>query len=98
MTKRYIISESDVISVEKEGEFTNICAVAGYAPDIDKLLSLRDTGNGLVSLLHSYRSTEQDHYICLSYAEAEYLYYAIGEALGLRKKKTKKAWPDANNN
>jgi hypothetical protein len=93
MTKRYIISESDVVSVEKTGELTKVCTVAGYAPNVDELLSLRDTGNGFVSLLNSYSIVEQDHYVCLDYAEAEYLYYAIGEALGLRKKKAKKVLP-----
>jgi hypothetical protein len=93
MTKRYIISESDVASVEKTRGTTSVCAVTGYARDVDELLTLRDTGNGFVSLLHSYSSVEQDHYLCLDYAEAEYLYYAIGEALNLRKKKTKKELP-----
>jgi hypothetical protein len=95
MTKRYIADAECTFSVEKMPpsggrQETVVTAVNGYNPSIKELLTLTDTGNGLVSLYHSCASYKQDNYICLDYAEAEYLYYAIGEALKLRKKKAKK--------
>jgi len=90
MTKRYVTSDGCTFSVEKVGYVVEIAAESGYNAGVGALLTLRDTGNGFVSLSHNYLSTEQDHYLTIDYAEAEYLYYAIGEALKLRKQKAKK--------
>ncbi len=100
MTKRYITDEDGVTfsvvkDVEAAQEISTVRAEAGYNPNVNALLTLTNTGNGFVSVHHSYQSYKQDNYICLDYDEAEYLYYAIGEALRLRKKKAKKRLPDA---
>jgi hypothetical protein len=90
MTKRYIADEACTFSTNKTEAGVVVMAESGYNPGVKELLTLADTGNGLVSLCHSYASYKQDNYVCLDYAEAEYLYYAIGEALKLRKKKAKR--------
>ncbi len=41
------------------------------------LLKLKDTGNGFIAKIPSFSSCYQDNYICLDYAEAEYLMYAL---------------------
>ena len=47
--------------------------VKGYADHVDILCTLQDTGNGYIAHFPSYSSVEQDNYICMSYAEADYL-------------------------
>ncbi len=91
MTKRYYKDDTNTVyCIESEGDTTTVRHVSGLHTHVDELLTLRNTGNGFVSVTHAYSSTVQYNYICLDYDEAEYLYYAIGEALGLRKKKAKK--------
>lgn len=45
----------------------------GYASHVDTLCYLKDTGNGYIAHFPSYASHTQDNYICMDYAEAEYL-------------------------
>lgn len=45
----------------------------GYDKKVDDLCELTDTGNGYIAYFRSYSSTRQDNYICIDYAEADYL-------------------------
>lgn len=45
----------------------------GYADHVDILCSIEDTGNGYIAFFPSHASHTQDNYICMDYAEADYL-------------------------
>lgn len=47
--------------------------VKGYCDHVDILCTVRDTGNGYIAHFPSHASHTQDNYICMDYAEAEYL-------------------------
>jgi len=49
-------------------------AVDGYHSEVDILCKLTDTGNGYIFKLPSYSSTSQVNYICMDYAEADYIF------------------------
>ncbi len=48
-------------------------AVSGYANDGEVLCHITDTGNGFIAHFPSYSSCHQENYICMDYAEADYL-------------------------
>ncbi len=52
---------------------------SGYSPHVkgEVLFKLKDTGNGYISKQYSHSCTYQDHYLCMDYDEAEYLYQAL---------------------
>jgi len=59
--------------VEYDGKY-HLKAVKGYSPHVNTLCSIDNTGNGYIAHFPAYSPIEQDNYICLDYAEAEYLY------------------------
>lgn len=65
--------------VERKGNKIIVRAQTGYSTGVDKLLTLKNTGNGYVARFHSCSSTLQDHYATLDYAQAEDLYLALKE-------------------
>ena len=48
-------------------------AVNGYSNGVGVLCHITDTGNGFIAHFPSYSSCNQENYICMNYAEAEYL-------------------------
>jgi hypothetical protein len=48
-------------------------AVSGYSPGVEVLCRITDTGNGFIANFPSYSNCSQENYICMDYAEAEYL-------------------------
>jgi len=51
--------------------------------------SLTNIGNGYIAKYNSSCSSAQDYYVCLDYAQAEYLYLVLKEALGKNVKRVK---------
>jgi hypothetical protein len=45
----------------------------GYQPNVDKLMKLTNTGNGYIAKFYGLGSVQQDYFVCLDYAQAEYL-------------------------
>ena len=75
--------------IEVKGNKAVVRAEKGYMPHIDKLLTLKDTGNGYIAKFHSPSSAHQDYYVCLDYAQAYDLYNALA-AIGFSKSEGKK--------
>lgn len=42
----------------------------------ETLMKMTDTGNGYICKFPSWSSTSQDHYVCLDYAQIEYIVQA----------------------
>lgn len=47
--------------------------VKGYCDHVDILCTVNDTGNGYIAHFPGHASHTQDNYICMDYAEADYL-------------------------
>ena len=45
----------------------------GYQPNVDKLMKLTNTGNGYIAKFYGLGSVQQDYFVCLDYAQAEYM-------------------------
>jgi hypothetical protein len=71
------MSEDSKHKVVQNGNITKVKAAGGYCPHVGLLCKIKDTGNGFIVKFPSYSSVEQDNYICLDYAEAEYLYEGL---------------------
>lgn len=56
-----------------DDDTTVLMAGKGYNPHVNVLSSIRDTGNGFIFYFPSHSSTEQDNYVCVDYAEADYI-------------------------
>lgn len=54
----------------------------GFIDNNRNLCVVEDTGNGYIAHFPSFTSTQQDHYVCLDYAQAEYLMQAVAEFIG----------------
>ena len=64
--------------VTKRGKVIKVLAADGYSiPEESTLLKMTNTGNGFVCKFPSYSSCHQENYVCLNYAEAEYVYLAM---------------------
>ena len=62
----------------------------GYATDENEVEAiLTDTQNGYICKFTAFNSVSQDYYVCLDYAQAEYLYLVLKEALGKNVKRVK---------
>lgn len=73
----FVSDDATVITKVKMGEFgvekLTFIAGPGYCNPGKKLARIRDTGNGFIVRFYSHSNVEQDNYICLNYAEADYL-------------------------
>lgn len=49
-------------------------AVSGYNIGVNTLCKMKDTGNGFIFKFPTYSSINQENYVCLDYAEAEYIW------------------------
>jgi len=59
---------------ESLGNYHTLKAGKGYHTGVGNLCVVEDTGNGYIACFPSYASSEQEYYVCLDYAEADYLY------------------------
>jgi hypothetical protein len=46
----------------------------------EKLATLHNTGNGFIAKFYAFSSMEQPFYVCLDYAQADYLRRLLNEA------------------
>ena len=56
-----------------DDDTTVLMAGKGYNSHIGVLSSVKDTGNGYIFFFPSYSSAEQENYVCVDYAEADYI-------------------------
>ena len=79
-----------VTSVDNVVTLRDSIGSLGYTTDeneVDAILT--DTQNGYICKFPSFNSVSQDYYVCLDYAQAEYLYLVLKEALGKDVKRVK---------
>lgn len=62
----YVTSDGDDTTVLMAGK--------GYTTGVDVLSTVRDTENGYIFFFPSHSSCEQDNYVCIDYAEADYMW------------------------
>jgi hypothetical protein len=68
---------SERVCYEEGTENCIVSAHKGYNADVDVLCKVTDTGNGYIAYFPTYSSVIQDNYICMDYAEADYLFKAL---------------------
>jgi hypothetical protein len=76
----FIFQDKDEQTSERVFTYDDTCIVSankGYQSEVDTLCELKDTGNGYIAYFPTYTSVEQDNYICMDYAEADYLLKAL---------------------
>lgn len=71
--KQTNIEEECSERIVDDGDVIHLFAELGYNSNVNLLCKLEDTGNGFIAYFPSYTSVEQDNYICMDYAEAEYI-------------------------
>lgn len=64
-TEEYVTDDSE----------DTLCLMAGkgYCSNVGLLSSVKDTENGYIFYFPSYSSANQENYVCIDYAEAEYM-------------------------
>lgn len=77
--------EETVIKVKDK--VVKIKAGQGYTEPGRSLCKVKDTGNGYISKFYSWSNCDQDNYVCLDYAEAEYLVAGLTELMKQWKEK-----------
>jgi len=76
MSEEFVFIEDTVTTrVKRKNDKIKVRAKSGYAPGVDKLCTVKDTGNGFVAKMHSRRGQHQ--YITLDYSHAAYLLMAL---------------------
>ena len=63
--------------VTRKNNKIKVRAGSGYAPGVDKLCTVKDTGNGFVFKMHSRSFARKPTYVPLDYAHASYLLMAL---------------------
>jgi hypothetical protein len=73
-SKKRLVEEhgSSYVLKQKHGVVT-AKTNTGYQPNVDKLMKLTNTGNGYIAKFYGLGSVQQDYFVCLDYAQAEYL-------------------------
>lgn len=72
------MSEKEIVRANGSCSKVKVLSGEGYSiPKLSTLASLKDTGNGFIVKFPSHSSVRQDNYVCLDYAEADYLYKAL---------------------
>ena len=59
--------------IKSKGDVHKLIALEGYGEGVSTLAKLTDTGNGYIFKFPTYTSTDQTNYICMDYAEADYI-------------------------
>lgn len=70
-------SEGNLETVRSRGRITRVVRDAGYARPGSVACELKDTGNGFIARFVASVSYDQDHYVCLDYAQARELVLAL---------------------
>ncbi len=67
--------------VYKNGDVVDVVRGDGYVKHIQGTISCQmfDTGNGFIAKFPSCRSTEQDYFVCMDYAQAREIVLALAE-------------------
>lgn len=68
VTEEKVIIEDDVITIKAKHTKGN-----EWYPYVNVLCTITDTGNGFIVHSLSYSPSQQDHYICMDYCEADYI-------------------------
>lgn len=78
MSGTVIFSEESMTTkvTRKNGKIV-VRAGSGYIPGVDKLCTVKDTGNGFVVKFHSHSCTTQPDYHSIDYSHAAYLLMAL---------------------
>lgn len=63
--------------IKTKNDTIKVIAGCDYNVPGRALLKVKDTGNGLICRFPAWKSTEQDYYVCLDYAQASYLKRAL---------------------
>jgi len=68
-------------TIKRKGNAVKVIAGSDYSPHVRwrALANVTNTGNGYIAKFKSFSSARQDNYVCLDYAEAHYLWLALGE-------------------
>lgn len=69
--------ESMTTKVTRKNGKIVVRAGSGYLPGVDKLCTVKDTGNGFVVKFHSHSCTTQTDYHSIDYSHAAYLLMAL---------------------
>ena len=77
----------DVEKVKLTKTGAKVFAKRGYRDNVSLLARIKDSKNGFICYFPSYNSMHQDSYLCLDYAEAEYVRLALN-ALHEKEKNT----------
>lgn len=65
------------MEIKKKNNVVKIIAGAGFTQPGNVLCKVKNTGNGFIAKFPSWNCVDQDNYICLDYAEAQYLRLAL---------------------
>lgn len=57
-------------TIQRAGNTARVVAGESYYRTGETLCQLDNTGNGFIAKFPSHRSTHQDYYVCLDYAQA----------------------------
>jgi len=78
MSDEIIFNEERLTTrVTRKNDKVKVRAGNGYAPGVDKLCTVTDTGNGFIAKIHRDGMTHQPLYYSLDYAHASYLLMAL---------------------
>lgn len=64
---------TEYVTSGSDDTFT-LMAGKGYTTGVNVLSSVTDTENGYIFFFPSHSSCEQDNYVCIDYAEADYMW------------------------
>ena len=65
--------------VTRTGDTSHVIRDRGYFPDLRGTVAceVTDTGNGFILKFPAYNCTVQDYYVCLDYAQANYMIHGM---------------------
>jgi hypothetical protein len=75
--KHQVTVDGCTFEVSAQGNKGKIKALAGFQLGVDVLAKGKNTGNGYIFKFPSNSPCMQDNYICLDYAEADYLRHLL---------------------
>ena len=70
-------NDQTITRVRRKNGKIKVRAESGYAQGVNKLCTVKDTGNGFLVKMHSNSPSRDPIYIPLDYAHAEYLLMAL---------------------
>jgi len=67
--------------IKSKGNVHKLMAGSGYNSGVCLLAKLTDTGNGYIFKFPTYNSINQVNYICMDYAEADYIRQLLNKVM-----------------